>query len=301
MKKYIYTLILFSYCNLISAQLRADFETTFYIEDAVGNRDSVILGWEDDIEWHSNNPEYGEILDQTPFDSILEARALKYRAGQVYNALAKKMIYATNPLSYSERQDCYGETEIFSIAVNAIHDPITISWNRYDFASNFCTVKGFIIDSQVYAFLDGWEWFYTDSLACISEVSTFIDHFSDQRYEAAIRFPIDGQGEQWIRLLEIPFVHQNAFGPDILCTAVVSAVEELRHIQLDDIVYPNPTYDILHFREGKSYDYTVYSTNGVRLMQGKGRMIDMSSLISGLYLIQIRQEDKLVTHKVVKQ
>ncbi|MCB0375492.1 MAG: hypothetical protein KDD04_06205, partial [Sinomicrobium sp.] len=56
------------------SQQTAQFETTLYFEDAVGNRDSVIVGY-DTLATHDIDPEFGEQELVSPFDSVFEVRA----------------------------------------------------------------------------------------------------------------------------------------------------------------------------------------------------------------------------------
>lgn len=67
---------LIAYANAVLAQYHPGplFQTVIWFEDAVGNRDSVNIGFNLEAKWDTLNPNFGEALLDTPFDSIFEVR-----------------------------------------------------------------------------------------------------------------------------------------------------------------------------------------------------------------------------------
>jgi hypothetical protein len=113
--------------------------TTIYITDAVGNVDSVIVGWLD-RESSADITELGEnnIVGQ-PWDTILEAR------------LANGPLFWSNPTI--ERKTYYFDVEFNNspgvrrcphilgaarLLVHAKHLPVTIEWDSDFFNKNAC-------------------------------------------------------------------------------------------------------------------------------------------------------------------
>lgn len=117
-------------------QQTAQFETTLYFEDAVGNRDSIVVGY-DTLATHDIDPEFGEVEILSPFDSIFEVRAGTF-TWQWREKLSKKIINrATAAVGPFAPEDCYSGQPVF-IYIWAKHQPIRVSWNRAVFAERRC-------------------------------------------------------------------------------------------------------------------------------------------------------------------
>lgn len=79
-----------------------------------------------------------------------------------------------------------------------------------------------------------------------------------------------------------------------LTTAVAMPVQ---HTETKNYIsYPNPTSNILHFDEERSFE--IYDMNGVSKVSGKNNSVDISTFTDGLYLI--RFEEINVTEKIIK-
>ena len=82
--------------------------------------------------------------------------------------------------------------------------------------------------------------------------------------------------------------------------------EELDMIQTT--VYPNPTTDKIAIKlmnNNKVDEYRIYATSGQQLITGKNlnseQFIDVNKLPAGLYILQIKVDDQLITHKIIKK
>lgn len=82
--------------------------------------------------------------------------------------------------------------------------------------------------------------------------------------------------------------------------------EELDMIQTT--VYPNPTTEKIAIKlmnNNKVDEYRIYATSGQQLITGKNlsseQSIDVSKLPAGLYILQIKVDDQLITHKIIKK
>ena len=82
--------------------------------------------------------------------------------------------------------------------------------------------------------------------------------------------------------------------------------EELEMIQTT--VYPNPTTDKIAIKlmnNNKVDEYRIYATSGQQVAAGKNlrsdQQIDLSKLPAGLYILQIKVDDQLITHKIIKK
>lgn len=68
-------------------------------------------------------------------------------------------------------------------------------------------------------------------------------------------------------------------------------------------LYPNPVRDILHIdaKDDKDYYYQIYNMSGQLVREGKfeNKQINISSLVTGAYLIRINNAENFV--KIIKQ
>ena len=114
----------------------AQFETTLYFEDAIGNRDSVVVGY-DTLATRDIDPEFGEVEILSPFDSIFEVRAGHFR-WPWREKLSKKIIDRGTPASGPlAPEDCYSGQSVF-IYIWARHQPVKVWWDRAVFSERRC-------------------------------------------------------------------------------------------------------------------------------------------------------------------
>ncbi len=67
-------------------------------------------------------------------------------------------------------------------------------------------------------------------------------------------------------------------------------------------IYPNPTSNFVTINSELPVDnYTIFSNNGQKLLEGKNNTIDLTSLPSGLYLIQFEIDSKNYVGKIIKE
>lgn len=66
--------ILFLVQVWLNGQPTAMFEATIWFEDAAGNRDSIVVGY-DTLATEDIDPAFGEAEITSPFDSVFEVRA----------------------------------------------------------------------------------------------------------------------------------------------------------------------------------------------------------------------------------
>lgn len=72
----------------------------------------------------------------------------------------------------------------------------------------------------------------------------------------------------------------------------------------DFVVYPNPVTDVVHVdHRFKNLEYKIYGTDGKMIQSGKEDVgeINLASLPSGLYLLQLQTEGKSETKKILKR
>jgi hypothetical protein len=83
------------------------------------------------------------------------------------------------------------------------------------------------------------------------------------------------------------------------CRSTVLLTEEF--LQKDVNVFPNPVTNFLNIESTKEFDYVeIYNSIGKRILKTKERKINFSSFTSGIYLMRIIADNKVLTKKVLK-
>lgn len=129
--------VLWALPALLHAQLlEPQYKFTLRFEDALGNRDSVIMGFDDRIS-KFYNPEFGETnIAKVPFDSVFEVRGgdsgeKDFQSKTVIGAYFQWMC-----------DDAFANYQMVSL--RAKHFPVTMSWDSAYFQDNYCLEKSLI-------------------------------------------------------------------------------------------------------------------------------------------------------------
>ena len=119
-----------------SSQRTPDFATTIYFEDARGNRDSVVIGYDAETPHYFHDPDFGEFsipLDM-PFDSVFEVRI----------PVTPQLGYSKTHIISSPECGRYSNFEnIIEYYVKIIYPPLKVKWDRAAF-SDFCHQRSII-------------------------------------------------------------------------------------------------------------------------------------------------------------
>ncbi|MCB0556772.1 MAG: T9SS type A sorting domain-containing protein [Phaeodactylibacter sp.] len=294
----------------VQAQPTAQFETTFYFEDAIGNRDSVIVGY-DTLATHDIDPEFGEMEILAPFDSVFEVRAGHFD-WPWREKLSKKIIdrgsIAVGP---NPPEDCYSGGRIF-IFVWATHQPVKVWWDRPTFLNSRCY--------RASALLNHW----VDELAgpiapenippeyaCLAAEDSIFFDISEEYLTAdssmariSLEKEVQGLGEQSIYGLRFfPASTPYDYSP---CFWVTSTREADEPPGL--LIYPNPTSGEANIQLPEGVEVLLielYGANGALLRQQRNvqpAQFNLSGLPSGIYQLLVMGSDgKRYWERVVKQ
>ncbi len=89
------------------------------------------------------------------------------------------------------------------------------------------------------------------------------------------------------------------------CGSITPYVAPLPSVSSDIIIYPNPTYDIVNINLSSysSYEIKLYNDVGEIVYQniGNQKLVDLSGLPIGLYVLKIITLDKTFTEKIIKR
>ncbi|HFA48290.1 MAG TPA: T9SS type A sorting domain-containing protein [Bacteroidetes bacterium] len=273
-------------------QQTAFFETTIYFEDAVGNRDSIIVG--NDIDANSDfNPEFGEQNINTPYDSVFEVRAGHF-LDSVTPISSKKIIASAETVHPTE--NCLLLVGPIVFYARAKYQPITVSWNKSHFNNSYCRV-GSLLTSHYLRDISPLFWMEEEGAlelsSCMAEDSAYSTYLADFFSFSFYRLvEVEGIGQDTAFGILLSFLPQDVHPSP--CTAIVGTDETY----LADVnVYPNPTNGELYFEKEITENYVMWDTYGRQVMSGKENPVDMSGLASGLYYLWL---DDDVVKKIVK-
>ena len=319
MKKFIFTIAIFCCCySIVFPQETAFFELPLYFEDAAGNKDTIIIGYDERIPYNSTeiNESFGEILIDTPFDSIFEVRAYNDDFSSNQKKLSKKIITWPEKIINEDSVTCYssGGTKIL---FNAIHLPVKMYYDR-DILNSRCVPEAAFLWNTAEIQLIGVElsslpetdyqcMFSADTLVLDprelvernEEVGIF-NYLEDIEIEGGDIVQVQGY---LIELNAFSYFNTLPYG----ATSIIkwTPCEEVNYVGLEDIpnnvnqelfLYPNPANDFVYLNHfsGENLHLQLYDFSGKqiineRLTQNK---INLQSLSAGLYLYRVLDKDR---------
>ena len=269
-------------CTWLSAQsVIPRFQMSLYFEDAVGNRDTIVVGYDESASFNQLNPQFGEHLLATPFDSVFEVRAAHAIAPP--HALSKKIVV--------QYENSIGDTCFSSAAaeifVHAKYQPITVSYDTALVNSSLCH-RNMILSPDRFIFLMEY-WWDAREYHCMTHTNMIVDTFPKAYLsgDALSRpFEVEGQGE-----VAVPgyFWMIPRFG---ICQYLVDT-EVPALLPLSLTLSPNPVNSTLRvdWPEDFSGQVEVFGSAGGRVLlrqtmqRAEQAEIDVGRLPDGLYFL----------------
>ncbi len=289
--KHIKILIMLISIYMLSAELNAqEFSFPLFFEDAIGNRDTLILGFDSNAT-DSIDADFGEIniVDQT-WNDIFDVRA-----GEVkYYGIWEEM-----PPTYNSKKQIINRTCDFEHKINIVlycsNFPLVIKWDTSLFTNNNCT-KGSLLSNSPFF---GWDTpfdekflspqffaFTTDSLVIGDDIPFMpLYHFFDEGKD--------------IIMLWLTFADTTTLPP--LSIHQISGEDNL-------LIYPNPSNNELNIKintiENDSKRIMIYNVLGrlvfesekLNLFNNQVR-VNTTSIKAGLYYVRLIQNNKIITVK----
>jgi type IX secretion system substrate protein len=284
-------------------QQTAFFETTIYFEDAIGNKDSVIVG-HDEAANAEFNPQFGEVDINTPWDSVFEVRAghyLDFSSTSGDMVLSKKIIGGTEG-GLHPTYNCLWVVEPMALFVYAKHLPVTVSWKIDDFKNSFCRI-GSTLTPHVIPMV--WEYWFEDPealalSACMAEDSSFTTSTFNYGSFGFYRLEdIEGVGLDTVYAFLLNFRFQGAI--ESPCTATIVSTEEAENFVPSNCkIYPNPSGGIINVITSDNADYGIYNSQGQLIYSGNDPQLDLSGYSGGVFFIKIRNRDGYAIKKIVR-
>ena len=105
---------------------------------------------------------------------------------------------------------------------------------------------------------------------------------------------------------KVTLTTQNNFGSDTKTQTAyiqVSPATSVEQVSLNFVeFYPNPVSDVLHINSEENFMVSVFDMDGKKLISGeKQQNLDVSELSSGIYILEIKFDKKIVREKLIKQ
>lgn len=247
--RYILVFIIIPYF-LFSQQKEPAFLTMFYFTDAIGNKDSIEIGFDLNAK-HSSNPDFGEVIDRSHFDSIFDVRAVNYfeyygvTPPSPPNLKVKRIVGGAEKIVNAP---CIGG-DILLFFINAKFQPITISWRIQDFEKVNCPGQIWNFFTPDYTrhllFNHEWLWDTTVRYGCMSDSSytLFLGEKYKSRHERPFILEYDIQGKGVDSIYGVEFVMDQTF---FYCDPHYVAGTENKGRNLKLNVYPNPSVENIY-------------------------------------------------------
>ncbi len=305
MKKFLMlTVLCIGVLTPANAQIIPYFSTTIWVEDAIGNRDSVVVGF-DSLASGDVEIQYGEIEIFEPFDSILEVRAGTADPFYIGKELSKTIIGGSEKIWFSP-YDCWDGGTVAYIYIWAKHQPVTVFWDKQQIRDNYCVGGALLSNHNNYITVDPYTWglFPDEKNYCMAVMDSFIintsvDSVPPNSNTIDINKEVEGLG------------FQNIYGVNFYSQALYRWTPRSYWVNTTSIetsnepafVVPNPAKDIIHIRPfsiSKNRVYTIFDTCGTKVKSGFMLETELSvaNLKNGLYFLRIEENGELI--KVLK-
>ncbi len=286
------------------AQDIPEFEMPLYFKDAIGNLDTLIVGYDVNATSSTLNPNFGEVALTEPFDSVFEVRAL-HSADWDYQMSKKIIAHYDHPTSYP----CGISNSIY-IPVMIKHLPLLVSWNHDLLNASICRSETIMTNSPFCLFvncdLDVMEVESIDYY-CLAPKHTFTEDFYNPIVSDFFYFNAEVLGVGDTTLGGFLLVFRPGWGCGY--EVDVESVNALSKLS----AYPNPAADLIHITLDSDLMHTAPNNLSVRLVNAQGSTfacsyqrdskslsIDIAHLPSGFYIGQLQTEQLMRTFKFHK-
>lgn len=177
------------FTQTISAQSTPMFELPLYFEDAVGNKDTVIIGYDTTANSNNWNQQFGEHAIVVPFDSVFEVRVAH---SDLWPIQTGKKAIANWEVDIN--QSC-GAAAPIKLFVHAKYFPLTIHYDSTLVHASDCRKQMIISPYELVFLLQNW---WNADHYCmwdtneIQDSSLYIIH--PEWTSATEEFEVEGQG-----------------------------------------------------------------------------------------------------------
>ncbi len=285
------------------------FEATIWFEDAIGNKDSIIVGY-DTLATEDIDPMFGEEEITAPFDSVFEVRAGSidyfYR-----KKLSKKLIGVTTEITFGSDSGCFIAASKF-IYIRAQNHPVKIWWSRPLFNNEHCNRGSLISNHWMDEVAVPYDWNGSPQQAywCMAVKDSLVIDLSEPVYQGIpvyvpveIEKEVEGMGVQTIYGMRFVSWSPN-YSP---CAAQLSGDSTPNKVAEGFTLSPNPANETIRIGANSLSDVQrveVYDFLGnlVRFYTHKlDGDLDIGFLKPGIYLVAaIDKTGMIYAQKMIK-
>ena len=278
--RFINLILILVVCSKLLGQMTPYFLTTIYFKDAIGNVDSIEMGFDTSAN-DISNPNFGETLNLSPFKEVFDVRAVNYF--EYYNTTPP-----IRPLSlFSGRivgsMEKYANAECFAPAliiffIRAKYQPITISVKSVSiFQKIDCpghNTWNFFSPDRTYHFIEPAAWAATPGVRfeCLKDslYTLFLDSSHRPPIEKSylLKYEVDGKGIDSI--FGVCFVSDQAF---IQCDSTFVGLDE-KNIIREFELFPNPAVSEIILSQLTDETISAY-----KIFDMTGRLVKEDALI----------------------
>jgi hypothetical protein len=275
-------IIIVSICLLLLAissfaQQTPQFEMPLYFEDALGNKDTLIIGYDDNASSYQLNPQFGEVEITEPYDEFFEVRARKI---PFVNPFETKKSIAD--FGYFPNNEC-GISSGTTITVRLKYPPLKVSWDKNLLQEDECHIGTFLAPSEHWALVVDLTSLEPCSMYCLYEKEEVIIDFTGQNtsmYSVLnILDSIENVGIDTIQWMNLVFTPQT-------CPEIIDNVNIINRALKKIPVFPNPTSQYLILDTEKNVtNIQIFNSYGIflRMENGDSKKLDVQSLDKGVY------------------
>lgn len=280
MKNLAFFLAWLSLPSSLFAQSTPMFETTIRVKDAIGNQDSVVIGYDlDDIPF--DTAQFHEILDNSPFDSTFGVRVVQRSWEMIYHypheGDAYKRLITDAETAVNAPWCTLGGSSI--LLIHAKHQPITLYWDRAAFDPAYCQENAYFSPDKTPHLIEPSDWIdsggpiiFSCAAKADSMVYTLNPNWSwDGDLNHSPFWPlfsmreIEGIGVDTVVGIGLEFVFGNYYSP---CRLVSDTETPMSLPDFGFKVQPNPSNGVFKVRNERGV-----SVQRVRLFDSLGRLV----------------------------
>lgn len=274
----------------IRAQVTPLFQTTFYFEDSLGNRDSVILGYDTVASSQNFNFIFGEEDLILPFDSIFEVRAI--HGDDQFMRTSKKVIEHVS-IPFFDTCELPFHTKII---IQAKYPPVKILYYGANFPEQSC--KNVIVSPEWNIFLLP-QWWDVCKYQCLSGGTEYLEDFIVPEPFGIcanwlfVEKEVLGKGVQLLPGLFLA----TFYGPGPCNDSTFVSAGEIATTEMP-LPWPNPAVDHFFLKppDGVRVEAELLDIMGRKMAcaitpHEGGLRFDVGALPKGLYLVSVWRED----------
>ena len=269
----------------VKAQFVPDFEFYLYITDAMGNRDSVLMGYGHNTLTYND---FGTDLGTTPFNDTLEIRVTDWNipAPWLYTKSWKK--------GYDEWYCARNEqTFSYGIAFSTMYPPVEFSWDYTLFADD-CHDNSVITTDNMQLEHPHFNVSLHHNMSAQGFMIVSLDTSDLYRYPTNV-YPNQTMQSGAVDSLYFVFM---TFANDSL-TINVNKTEDT-----GIKIYPTVSSSFVNISIDNPMqpEVRIYDLNGQVLQQKKNdvQQLDISALAAGLYIVEVRNGKNAFRQKMIK-